>query len=198
MKGIFKQLVNFNISDTGQSLTPRQGFLTTSLRNIDSNKSLITLSDQVILFYEQDVQNYIIFDLKYFNAYIADISAYNLDEKLLPIVYKIPSAVLNEGIYEFHMDISGMLSYFEKNIPAWTDVKDDIEANYTTDYIIYNAYVGYLKEHLSIVEYDPTAYIYDEYLIRKYLIKMSINVSDTEYTFMMQLHYRTEGNEFFL
>ena len=30
-EGYFRQLVNFDISDTGQSLTPRKGFITTAL-----------------------------------------------------------------------------------------------------------------------------------------------------------------------
>ena len=42
-EGNFKHLVNFDIADTGRSLTPRKGFLTTALNGV-------TLSDTTIYF----------------------------------------------------------------------------------------------------------------------------------------------------
>jgi hypothetical protein len=43
-EGLFKHMVNFDVSDTGQSVTPREGFLTTTLKG----QNIISLSNNTI------------------------------------------------------------------------------------------------------------------------------------------------------
>ncbi len=88
-EGYFKHLVNFDISDTGQSLTPRKGYLTTALRGVEDTDALIPLSRNTIIFKEHETQAHIIYDFQNGEGYIADISAYNLENKLLPIKNKV-------------------------------------------------------------------------------------------------------------
>lgn len=58
-EGNFKHLVNFDIADTGRSLTPRKGFLTTALNGV-------TLSDTTIYFQDAGTGKYIFID--FFNT----------------------------------------------------------------------------------------------------------------------------------
>jgi hypothetical protein len=45
-EGLFKHMVNFDVSDTGQSVEPRDGFLTTILKNANH----ISLSDKTMMY----------------------------------------------------------------------------------------------------------------------------------------------------
>ena len=53
-EGMFRHLVNFDVSDTGQSITPRRGYLTTSIR---CNNEDIVLSNQTIIFRDPEKVN---------------------------------------------------------------------------------------------------------------------------------------------
>lgn len=88
-EGYFKHLVNFDIADTGLSLTPRKGFLTTTFK-----KDNITymFNNDVIYFYDESLGEYIFFTFKggEFNGvrckfdtikdnYLSDINVINQD-----------------------------------------------------------------------------------------------------------------------
>lgn len=88
-EGYFKHLVNFDISDTGQSITPRKGFLTTTLRDNDDYKTPISLSSDTITFKDNNLGHYIAYDFKNKNGYIVDLTHYNIEDRLLPIVNRI-------------------------------------------------------------------------------------------------------------
>ena len=59
-EGYFKHLVNFDISDTGQSLIPRKGFLTTTFKK--DTEILSLKSEKTIYFYDESLGKYIFFD----------------------------------------------------------------------------------------------------------------------------------------
>lgn len=88
VEGSFRHLVNFDISDTNQSLEPREGFLTTSLAEDDAVDP-ITLSSQTIMYKDQSTQRHIVFDLGNRKAYLADVSAYNVHNDMIPFVSEI-------------------------------------------------------------------------------------------------------------
>lgn len=58
-EGYFKHLVNFDITDTGMSLTPRKGFITTTFKKDDQ---VHTFSNEAIYFYDENLGKYIFFD----------------------------------------------------------------------------------------------------------------------------------------
>lgn len=57
-EGYFKHLVNFDISDTGQSLTPRKGFITTMFKKGD----YWAPSDECVYFYDESLGKYIFYE----------------------------------------------------------------------------------------------------------------------------------------
>lgn len=62
-EGSFKHLVNFDIADTGQSLTPRKGFLTTSLRYKDHGTYVeIPLSSRTIYYFDANIGKWVFID----------------------------------------------------------------------------------------------------------------------------------------
>lgn len=60
-EGYFKHLVNFDISDTGQSLIPRKGFLTTIFKK---GENTYTFDKDCIYFYDESLGEYIFFTFK--------------------------------------------------------------------------------------------------------------------------------------
>lgn len=96
-EGYFRQLVNLNISDTNQSVCPRDGYLTTTLKNTDN--SIISLSDQTIIYKDEKIQKHIIFDFSNSAPYSADISPYSIEDKYItgarPITRQDWTGVIN-------------------------------------------------------------------------------------------------------
>ena len=61
-EGYFRQLINFDIADTGQSLTPRKGFLHTTMH--DEEGRPVLLDPNLTVYYkDQDTGNYIFIQL---------------------------------------------------------------------------------------------------------------------------------------
>lgn len=84
-EGYFKHLVNFDISDMGQSLTPRKGYLTTSIKSGDE---LLSLSKNTIYFYDISLGKYIFFETVYKKAWIVD---FNITEGFISDATVIPN-----------------------------------------------------------------------------------------------------------
>lgn len=74
-EGYFKHLVNFDIADTGQSITPRKGMKTYDLRLV-TNNSYITLEKDTIYFRDSSTGLYI---FCYFNQTNHNFHAYKTD-----------------------------------------------------------------------------------------------------------------------
>ena len=79
-EGMFRHLVNFDVSDTGQSITPRRGYLTTSIR---CNNEDIVLSNQTIIFRDPEKGKHIIYDYKFKRAFVLNITHSNIEDKRL-------------------------------------------------------------------------------------------------------------------
>ena len=80
-EGYFKHLVNFDIADTGMSLMPRKGFITTTFKKDDQ---VHTFSNEAIYFYDENLGKYIFFDND--KGYICD---FDLEEKFLTNIVEI-------------------------------------------------------------------------------------------------------------
>lgn len=88
LEGSFRHLVNFNISDTNQSLEPREGFFTTTLGSATA-LDFITLSKNTIIYKDQSTQLHVVFDVSNNAAYLADISENNIVNKMIPFKTEI-------------------------------------------------------------------------------------------------------------
>lgn len=82
-EGFFALLSNVNITDTGMSLTPREGFLTTTLK---VNDEVVVLSKDVLIFYDNKINKHIILDTNTTDvnepvkAYKTQLSKYNIKQ----------------------------------------------------------------------------------------------------------------------
>ena len=76
-EGYFNQMINFDIDDTGQSIKPRRGFLTTTLQLKDKGN---LSKDFTLYFFDPDISKYIFIDFSTFN-YTSDdgIYSYSID-----------------------------------------------------------------------------------------------------------------------
>lgn len=75
-EGFFRHLVNLDITDTGQAVTPRKGFITTTIKH---GGTRISLSKQTIIFKEPNTQKHIVYDHAEGAAYIVDITPHNIN-----------------------------------------------------------------------------------------------------------------------
>lgn len=179
-EGYFKHLVNFDIADTGMSVKPRKGYLTTTLRHNDEQKTLINLSTNTIMFKEHSVQEYIIYDFDNNKGYIADVSEYNIDEKLLPVTNTV--SILNWD---------EVVTYLKNNIP---------EINTYAQSVSYSALISYIQQHLLHDTTNKIEHIIDINGVRKTLIKVAIEdtIDDAssvfeKHEFILAIYYRRDA-----
>lgn len=168
-EGLFKHMVNFDVSDTGQSVQPREGFLTTTLKNVNH----ISLSNRTIIYKDNTLGQYIIFDLFDTRAFIADISAYKVSQDYyLPIVSQIAN-------FDWETLFNQVL------IPQVSYVRALRNATTLTNTI--NEY----KNKIIPIEDTKIEHIYDENGISRTLVKVRLVVTgQTDFNFIIQLRYR--------
>lgn len=179
-EGFFRHLVNFNIADTGLSLRPRKGFLTTGLRKTNAEQSLITLSQDTILFREHALQRHVLYDFKSNKAYTADISGFNIDDTHL-----IPVASTDVVV-----DWSQVITFLLTNFPQVKTWYDEVLAVYmsdagetgtpsvTTVSAARATVQSYFLQHIAIKKETQINYAYDLYGIRKHLIQIVLEDDD--------------------
>jgi hypothetical protein len=183
-EGLFKHMVNFDVSDTGQSVQPREGYLTTTLKNTIENdpgfNNHISLSNKTIIYKDNTIGQYIIFDLDSGIAYIADVSGYNIKNYYLPIVSKIAN-------YDWDQLFQQVL------IPQLSYV-----ATYSGTTTLANT-INNFKNKITPIEDTKIEHIYDENGISRALVKVTLNTGtagQTPFNFIIQLRYRqTETSE---
>jgi hypothetical protein len=176
-EGLFKHLVNLDISDTGQSVQPRDGFLTTTLKN---GVNLISLSNQTIIFKDNNINEYVIYDFKSNTGYIADVSSYNLQDKLLPIVSTIAIIDWSSFINVLRNQLNYINTYYN-------------EVN-GSDVVKLTETINYVKQYLTILPDTKVEHIYDENTTHKSLVKAFIKVpNQTEFKFIFQIFYRKDA-----
>lgn len=195
-EGYFAHMVNFDISDTGQSVMPRRGILTTTLVNkLSQNVQLISLSSQTIAFRENNIGAHILFDLPDNKGYIADITAYNVDNKLLPITNLITN-----------IDWSDVVSFVKREVPDFVTYEAQLRVTYptATDETIYGMLLTYIRTNIKLYAQHKVEYALDKSGIRKTLIKVVLQDNDIllggnpfmDLPFVLELYYREKANDY--
>lgn len=180
-EGYFKHMVNLDISDTGQSVKPRKGFLTTSLIKEDT---LINLSQKTIMFKENKLKEYIIYDFANNRGYISDVSAYNIENKLLPITHEIGN-----------IDWTDVVEYLKDKISEVQAYSDEGASD--------GEIFAWFKQHLTIDKTTTPQYINDINGIKKFLYKIIVEdpVAGTDgieidpYEFILEIYYRENASD---
>lgn len=113
-EGYFRQLVNFDIAETGLSLKPRQGYLTTGLISDSGN---INVSDSNIIYKDEGTQQHVIYDFTNNIGYKVNLDIYNLEQKRILINGTITN-----------VDFSDVLSYLQSLDSGITQVEDYLTA----------------------------------------------------------------------
>jgi hypothetical protein len=164
-EGLFKHMVNFDISDTGQSVQPREGFLTTRLNNI-------SLSNNTIIYKDNTLGDYVLFDIPNNVAYLADISGYNVQNYYLPV----KSAITNKHWDDlFRLVLVPQVDY----VRAWS----------STLSVLITKFVPFIKP----IPDTKIEHIYDENGISRALVKVRLDTGvegQTPFDFILQLRYR--------
>ena len=101
-EGYFKHLVNFDIADTGQSLTPRKGFLTTTFKKDDTT---YVFNNKTIYFYDENIGEYIFVSFTDENPKAYRCTFDDLEENKFKNISPIANIDITD-IGESHMDIS--------------------------------------------------------------------------------------------
>jgi hypothetical protein len=167
-EGLFKHMVNFDISDTGQSVTPREGFLTTRLNNI-------TLSNNTIIYKDNTLGDYVLFDIPNNVAYIADISGYNVQNYYLPVKSEITNKNWNDL---FNQVLIPQVDY----VRNFSNVLSELVAEF----------VPFIKP----IPDTKIEHIYDENGISRALVKVRLDTGangETPFDFILQLRYRANA-----
>ena len=106
-EGSFALITNFDISDSGKSLIPRLGYLTTLF---EVGGVPVRLSDKVIMYREPNVGRHVIIDLNNLSpeqgAYLVDVTQYNIVDNLIANGHKI-----------VNYDTKDLEEYFVKQVP---------------------------------------------------------------------------------
>lgn len=107
-EGSFALITNFDISDSGKSLIPRLGYLTTLF---EVGGVPVRLSDEVIMYREPNVGRHVIMDLNELDtdkgAYLVDVTQYNIVDNLIANGHRI-----------VNYDTKDLVEYFFKQVPA--------------------------------------------------------------------------------
>jgi hypothetical protein len=175
-EGLFKHMVNFDISDTGQSVKPRDGFLTTTLKGVN----IISLSSETVIYKDNNLNDYLLFDIKNNKLYRADISAYNVENYYLPLKNEITNI-------DWTSLFLGVL------IPQLTWMKAaSLLVNLTT---LINTY----RPYIQVIPETKVEHIYDENGVSRTLIKVLLVVpNQTNFEFIIQLRFNESANYFYI
>lgn len=169
-EGFFKHIVNFDISDTGQSVQPRDGFVTTTLNGDD----IISLSNKTIVFKSPDDSAFVFYDFSSKTGYLADVSSYNLQNNYINIETEI-------GSYDW----SSFINYLDLVVPA-------VHTYYVGS--SYNATLTYVQSYLTIIPETKVEFIYNEDGIRKTLVKAYLAIpNNPTVTLTIQMYYRSDA-----
>lgn len=182
-EGYFKHTVNFNISDTGMSVTPREGFLTTTITN---EQSFITLSDNTVIYKDGNIQQYIIYDLTYRKGYVADISAYNVVDKLIPITKSIDN-----------IDYNDVLEFLMLNHPYYISYYNELLENNAGEATARNSTLNEIRYNLQNLKVCGTPVsIIDINAVRKTVLKVTLPTPEEpkQFKFFLELYYRDEAS----
>lgn len=175
-EGYFKHLVNFDISDTGQSLTPRKGFLTTTLVH---GGQLVSLSDSTIIFKDNNIQECVVYDFKNHKGYTVDIDAYNLNNKLIPTTRAIA-----------YLDWDDVLDFLLQEVAPIQDEMTEIRLSVPTEEEARILLLEHTLANLELLKDTKIERIVDTNMVYKTLIKVKYA---TNYPFILEMYYRKDA-----
>ena len=167
-EGYFKHLVNLNISDTGLSVKPRKGYLTTVARKDNEAKSLLSFSEDTVVIKAHSIQSHIVYDFKTNKAYAVDLSGYNVGTDML-------ITIDDESIL---IDYSSVIDYVLANIPVIKAYYDtEFAANGLTD--ARKSIETYLRRNFTILPNTLISHITNQYSVKQHLIKVVLEDTNT-------------------
>ena len=181
-EGSFAHMVNFDISDTGSSVKPRCGFLTTDfvIKEGQSYNTVKLKADSTLYFYEPSLQQYIFVDFSTFKFTSEELGDYTYSVNAYTVSFNAETV---EGHTNKHfvatritnVDIDDIINIFPH------DNEDDYKN---------------IRLYLTKIAFkDSNArYITDEYLISKYLIKHTF--PDFIPYSWIELYYRKKGSTY--
>ena len=182
-EGLFKHMVNFDVSDTGQSVEPREGFLSTTLKNTIPNtptfNQVISLSKNTIIYKDGTLGAYILYDFSATpnstgKAYVANISGYNVQNYYLPIISEITNYDWSEL---FLYTLAPQLSWVANSIQTI-----GIQQTITS-----------FRPYITPIPDTKVEHIYDENGISCTLIKARLSGTQNQvepFDFILRIKYR--------
>lgn len=169
-EGYFRHMVNLDISDTGQSVAPRKGILTTTLCSADGTQD-IALSSQTIVFKNSETQSHIVFDFFNKKAYIVNLDVLPSSAYRIPITREVDSIdwsdvtayLLNQyaelralyAAYQLELTIPGFVETDEAEFNASSNKGYAVHSNTPTAAWLDQFYVGVRADDL-VVRYDQS------------------------------------------
>lgn len=181
-EGSFAHMVNFDISDTGSSIKPRCGFLTTDFV-IEEDQAYNTVklkADSTLYFYEPSLQQYIFVDFSTFKFTSEEFGDYTYSINVYAVSF-------NAEVVEGHTN-----KHFVATRITNVDLDDIINILPHNDEDDYKN----IRLHLThmVLKESNARYITDEYLISKYLIKHTFP-DPVPYSWI-ELYYRKKGSTY--
>lgn len=177
-EGFFRHLVNFKIADTGLSIRPRIGYLTTTIRKPNTEQSLITLNEDTIIFLQHDIQKHVVYDFTANRAYIADLSRYNVAEDLMVPIEDTSVSIDWDNIIDYLLEnFSTVNTYYNA---VYADVFDQLGDAETATRDARSIIQKYFIQHTTTVEGSQLNHITDLYGVKKHLLKIIIEDNDPD------------------
>ena len=171
-EGQFKHLVNFDIADTGRSLSPRKGFLTTSIHQ----DIIKTLSDKTIYFQDAASGKYIFIDF------------YNTE-------YTYTAAQEINGVKNVPAYVGDLIVNNESYITVDKINFNYIDAdNFSCDFLDLVEHIkGFANlQYIVPVESARADSVYDHLGVRRNLIKLSLTKEGIIDPFWLEIVYKKD------
>ena len=174
-EGYFNQMINFDIDDTGQSVKPRRGFLTTALQLNDNVTAVNLTKDSTLYFFDPDISKYIFIDFSTFNYYSSEgVYKYSIDAYKVSFILG-SNRQFNEVEKITNVDLDDIIKLFSPESEVdWIALKDAITK------------LKFYKQPESLTASD---------LITRYIFKIEPLSKDINYTFL-ECFYRKTGSTF--
>lgn len=161
-EGYFKQLINFDISDTGQSLQPRKGFMNTvfHIKNGDNYEYVNLNYDSTIYYLDHETGNYYFID---FSKISTSISNNTISDTF---IYKTDLTNIDKTSKYF------LLTPINNYITKAEDVETIV---YLQDYLGSN-FISTVLSTIKPVKSHKATYIKDSMSVDRNIIKVSRNL----------------------
>ena len=176
-EGYFRHLVNFDISDMGQSLVPRKGYLTTTLKGSYTNEkeSIETqlLNKQTIYFYDESLGEYIFLDLGNSGTDSSKIPAWRVKFDIENNFITSCTHITNVN----YPDLANVVHHTDAWVLRRINPINTIQAIRIVDEDMVTSYIIKVK-YKDIINSESTNTIF---WLKLYYIKDTTHYGDTEY-----------------